>query len=377
MKIIATTSLLSPTRLCWFEELAKYAEVTVVHLYASDEERNDSWFRKSTNPNLKTVLAKGRKFGKLGIVSRDFINMVKKGSYDIIILDGYSYFTQLMNMRFLNRRKLKYFINIDGRVDCEAGRGFKARFKQKLLSAAPYFLCGSLSGKRYLINCGVSEDRIFNHVFTSLYGTDIYDTVADPAEKKTLREKLGMVEPQVVVTVGRFTYLNGYGKGYDAVMRAAERSDRKIGWYIIGGAPTAEFAAMKEKAGLDNVHFVDFKSQEELKEYYRAADLSVLMTVGDVWGLVVNEAMACGLPVITTDRCVAGRELIENGKNGFIIPVGDDEALAKHVGEIIGDSGKLEAMGKESLARIRDCTFENWGKANIEVFRKITGEKQV
>ncbi len=376
MKIIVSTFLLSPTRLCWLEELAKYAEVTVFHLCDRDKERNDSWFLESKNPNLKPVLMKGKKLWKLGILSRDFIKEIKRGSYDIIILDGYSYFTQLMNIRFLNRQKKKYFINIDGFVDSDVKTGIKEKFKQKILRSSPYFLCGSLSGKQYLRNIGIEEERIFNHVFTSLYESDIYQTPPDPAEKKALRAKLGISEPQVVISVGRFTYLNGYGKGYDALLRAAGKSSREIGWYIIGGEPTEEFAAMKEKAGLENVHFLDFKSKEELKEYYRASDVSTLMTVGDVWGLVVNEAMACGLPVITTDKCVAGRELIENGKNGFVIPVGDDDKLAGCIREIIGNPEKLKEMGKASLERVRDCTFENMAKTHIEIFRKQV-EKQV
>ena len=58
---------------------------------------------------------------------------------------------------------------------------------------------------------------------------------------------------------------------------------------------------------LTNVHFVGFKTKEQLEDYYRAADLFVLPTREDIWGLVVAEAMAYGLGVITTNRCNAGR----------------------------------------------------------------------
>ena len=74
---------------------------------------------------------------------------------------------------------------------------------------------------------------------------------------------------------------------------------------------------------LNNVHFIDFKNKDTLKEYYHVADVFVLPTREDIWGLVINEALAYGLPVITTDKCMAGLEMIENGKNGYIIPVND------------------------------------------------------
>ena len=75
---------------------------------------------------------------------------------------------------------------------------------------------------------------------------------------------------------------------------------------IVGDEPTQEFIEMKNNMKLDNIVFVGFKTKKELKDYYIAADVFCLQTRGDVWGLVVNEAMAYGLPIITTDKCVAG-----------------------------------------------------------------------
>ena len=80
---------------------------------------------------------------------------------------------------------------------------------------------------------------------------------------------------------------------------------------------------------LDNVHFIDFKNKDILKEYYYVADVFVLPTREDIWGLVINEALAYGLPVITTDKCMAGLEMIEDGKNGYIIPVNSVKKLAE------------------------------------------------
>lgn len=61
----------------------------------------------------------------------------------------------------------------------------------------------------------------------------------------------------------------------------------------------------------DNIVFVEFKTKEDLIDYYRAADLFVLPTREDIWGLVVNEAMAAGTPVITTTNCGAGMEILK------------------------------------------------------------------
>lgn len=88
---------------------------------------------------------------------------------------------------------------------------------------------------------------------------------------------------------------------------------------------------MKKKLKLTNVHFIDFMPKKELADYYRAADIFVLPTREDIWGLVINEAMAYGLPVVTTEKCVAGVEMVCEGHNGYIVPVENTDALKKAI----------------------------------------------
>ena len=171
----------------------------------------------------------------------------------------------------------------------------------------------------------------------------------------------------MVLAIGQFIRR----KGFDILMHAACSLDKDVGIYIVGGEPTEDYLQMRASLGLDNVHFVGFQKKEALSRYYRAADLFVLPTREDIWGLVINEAMAYGLPVITTDRCVAGLELVEEGVNGSIVPVGDDAALAGKMKEIL--SSDLEKMGTASLEKIRAYTIENMAKAHVAIFEKDGG----
>ena len=168
----------------------------------------------------------------------------------------------------------------------------------------------------------------------------------------------------MVLSIGQFIPR----KGFDILMRAAAGLEKDIGFYIVGGEPTEEYRKLREELGLENVHFVGFRKKDALARYYRAADLFVLPTREDIWGLVINEAMAYGLPVITTDRCVAGLELVEEGVNGSIVPVEDDAALAGKMKEIL--SSDLEKMGTASLEKIRAYTIENMAKAHVAIFEK-------
>ena len=92
----------------------------------------------------------------------------------------------------------------------------------------------------------------------------------------------------------------------------------------------------------------------------------MLPTREDIWGLVINEAMAYALPVITTDRCVAGLELVRSGTDGYIVPVEDAPALAEKMDVVL--SGAMEAMGASALERIRSYTIENMARVHAQVF---------
>jgi len=140
--------------------------------------------------------------------------------------------------------------------------------------------------------------------------------------------------------------------------------DKNIGVYIIGDNPTQEYLNLQKQFNLTNLYFIGFKIKEELKKYYMVANLFVLPTREDIWGLVINEAMAMGLPIITTDKCVAGLELVENGINGYIIPPENSEILTEKVNQIFNENYKQ--MGQNSLNKIKNYTIGNMVKIHKE-----------
>lgn len=177
--------------------------------------------------------------------------------------------------------------------------------------------------------------------------------------RKTIRYiakiSLGINNRLVVITVGQFIYR----KGFDILLKCSSELDADV--YIIGGKPDSTYDELKN----ENVHFVDFLTKNELRQYYRAADVFAMPTREDIWGLVVNEALSYGLPVVSSDKCVAGLELINQGKNGYIVPVEDHKALGNSINEAL----KLDAI--ESYKSIKKYTLENMTNRHIEIFEQI------
>lgn len=106
-----------------------------------------------------------------------------------------------------------------------------------------------------------------------------------------------------------------------------------------------------------------------MTDFYRAADLFVLPTREDIWGLVVNEAMAVGTPVITTN-CGAGMEILKNGEGGRIVPPKDPDSLAIAMQEMLNDT-ELAKQTKRAIKSAQIYTIENMAKQIAEVIRNI------
>ena len=114
-----------------------------------------------------------------------------------------------------------------------------------------------------------------------------------------------------------------------------------------------EIAAKK----LTNVHLVGFKNQTELPVYYAAADVLVLPSEYETWGLVLNEAMACGLPCIASDMCGAAADMILEGKTGFIYPMGDVTRLSELMMFMADNKEHRQAMGRYAATHVQNFTL--------------------
>lgn len=109
---------------------------------------------------------------------------------------------------------------------------------------------------------------------------------------------------------------------------------------------------------LEGVYFLGFRNQSELPSLYAIADVFVLPSENEPWGLIINEVMCAGLPVVATDEIGAVVDLVQHGHNGFVFPVGDVPQLTAHLSTLISNPTLREQMGFASQARIEQWSFE-------------------
>lgn len=364
MKILFISNIPSPYNVAFLDEIGKTEDVLAVFERYSSSERDDSW-KIIQAEHFTYIILKGIKIGLDMAYAPGVKKVIRENRNRKIIIANPVTPTGICAINYCRRHGIPYALQSEGGM-AKNGKGLKEKFKTWLMKDATLYLSGMSLKNEYFLQYGATPDRVKQYPFTSLYERDILNQPLSCEEKTALREKLGIQEEKVIISVGMFTH----NKGHDLLLKACKGLSDKVGIYLVGGSPTAELTKIESELSLNNVHYVDFMNKEKLSQYYCAADIFVLMTRGDTWGLVINESMAKGLPVITTDQCVAGMELIENGVNGYLIHTEDVEELQKRLWYLLDNPQKCEEMGKENLKRICGYSYENMAKNHIEILER-------
>ena len=360
-KIIVITSNIAPYRLKWCEELSSFFDVTIVYTKDHDYERDDRWLQKKSE-KCNVIKLKNDK-DKFDPVCFDVIQVIKNNPDALIIFDGYGPKTNLLGLLYCKMKGRVSYVNVDG-YPTERQKSVLRETVKKIVIAklCTYFTCSGEATKKHLIDYGADPHKIIVHNFSSISEKDIIDKPISAKEKKEIRNKLHISsDKKIVLGVGRFLPL----KRFEDLIQAVRKCKTDCDLYILGGEPTEAYL---EAAGdSERIHFIDFVLPEDVKEYYKACDLFVLPSETDVWGLVLNEAMAQGLPIIASDSVVGGLSLIDG--NGKIFRTYDVDELAEDIDYCLDDKNNMK-MAVRSLEIIKDFTIENMVRLQLPYFEK-------
>ena len=206
-----------------------------------------------------------------------------------------------------------------------------------------------------------------------------------PTDQQEARQVLGIRENQVILYVGRIEPL----KGIEILLRAATllqcTSDTRV--LIVGGSPgnDAELDRLKALAVqldiADMVTFTGAVRQTELPRYYCAADVFVLPSHSESFGLAALEAMACGTPVIVS-RVGGLKTFVDSGKTGYLVPWHSPEAFAERLETLLANPALKEAMGEAARAKalqmgwghVADRTSEFYSGLLLDVWDSVAGD---
>ncbi|WP_256003315.1 glycosyltransferase family 4 protein [Pedobacter deserti] len=355
-KVLFLTNLSTPYRVDFFNEFGKLCDLTVIFEARRSGEQSFNWNEDKIS-TFKPIFVGNSLLNDKQIKAEVFKHL-STSKYDAIIVGCYHTRTQSLAILYMKMLGIPYYLETDGGMISSGENILSKKIKRFLISGAKKYFSPSAISDAYLTYYGAKN--IVRYPFTSLKSADILQSPVDAATKAKLKSRLGIKENYAIISIGQFIHR----KGFDILLKAAKSINKSdVGIYIIGGLATQEYLDLQQELGLRNIHYRQFMGQLEIQEWLKACDLFVLPTREDIWGLVINEAMACGLPVITTDKCIAGIELIKDSE--CIVPSEDPHALAEMINTIALNPGYANKLSFNSLKNIRLNTFENMAMSHI------------
>ena len=350
-----------------FKRLSEYTEIDVTVYYTRPTGRAplDSELGRSPNWDnevLSRYRCKTREVGFWGSVR--FLSQVMNSNHDLIVIGGYIPFYHFLIAICARLRGMAVGLRSDTvMLYSKSAYSVKSILKRLVM---PYVFkvysfghpVGTLA-KQYLLHYGFPKNRIFRFP----YAVD-NDYLASRCGRYRLRRDhirraLG-IEPDSFVVIG--------------IVKFVEREDPMtllLGFAkLLNHCPTAHLVligdgsmmreiktTIKEKA-IPNVHLPGFVRYSRLPLFYSIADVFVHPPVWESWGVSVNEAMACGLPVVVASTVGSHVDLVEPGKTGFIFEARNPEDLADCLVKLSFDSALRKKMGNNAKKLIEDWNYD-------------------
>jgi glycosyltransferase involved in cell wall biosynthesis len=354
----------------WIDYMGNYfsnVQFTAVYVHESDILRG--WNIWETRRNIQKIQLPNS-------LCRFFeiFRLIMKSKPDLILFSGYAYPEHLTGICFAIRKKIPFLLFGDAnalerhRVDFNpvyrkmlqyiAGKSFRITY------------CG-IQNKNYWNKLGVKEDKLIPLYFP-VNNDRILRIIQIEKEIQELRKQFVKQGEILINFTGRLVV----EKGAYTLLSAIQLLDEKYKLIVVGDGKERknleEFSSIK---GMEKrVHFLGIQENTQVVKYMKASDVVVVPSIAEPFGLVVNEAIVAGKPVIASDATGAAYDLIDPGKNGFIFKAGDHRELANYISQL-KDLNQNDIERKRSQV-IEDFSFEQNARNLEQIFKEIAGKKQ-
>ena len=302
---------------------------------------------------------------------RGVIQALKNIRPDVVLSGAIAYSSGAAALEYCIRIGTKHIVFDNARLEDIPRSGFVNFIKKKLYDGVDAILCPVASCNKDFRYWGFSDEQIF-------HGLNVIDNqyFKKQVDNGTLQKK-----SKKLLAVGRqipkknfLRLLKVWGRVSND--NTKNNSNRLV---FVGEGPSHnELVGYSNENNLSNVEFIPFQTQEQLQELYHNASALVLPSMyGETWGLVVNEAMAAGLPVFVSDRCGCASTLVDDGRNGYTFDPENEEQISYVLTKFIEmPSDELRRMGKESEKIIADWDLDRFCSGVWEAVQYVVSNEK-
>jgi 1,2-diacylglycerol 3-alpha-glucosyltransferase len=277
-------------------------------------------------------------------------------------VSGYGMTDSRAALKWCRSHRVPRVLMTESKEDDAPRKWWKELLKRHLVSQFGSALCGGTPHRAYLQQLGMPGDRIFDRydvVDNERFAKAADEVRSDPAPFRTLP---GLESPRPFFLVSsRFIGRKNVARLLSAFHEYRRQTPQGWRLVILGTGPDEE-ALRRQVAdvGIPDVAFAGFQQFNSLIAYYALAGAFVHPALQEQWGLVVNEAMACGLPVLVSRTVGAAHDLVVDGENGFTFDPQSEGEICKALKWVAADSVDREKMAARSLEIVGSWTPEHF-----------------
>ena len=371
MKLAYVTNLRAPYRTLQLNEFSSIKNVELTTYYTDKPDENRKWNLNEAF-GFEEVDLKGYKlFEKYGYINKGLWTIVKNS--DLIILGCYEQPTYIALSIFCKALRKPYLLSFDGISTDRIGNKeniIKKAIKKIVINNANFIMGNGIVSKRYFNEkFNYPLEKIYNQFLTvdSSKINELY--LSKEKYRNEYRRKYNLNENEkILIYSGRLISI----KNIDTLIKAIGKLNKdNLTLLITGGGPLEEqLTLLANELNVKLIITGFISEQEELFKHYFVGDALILASKYEPWGLVVNEGMFAGLPVLVSYISGCSLDLVKAGENGYIIDPYSIDDISNKIHKLIYD-GNSTSMGKKSKEIIKEWTFENSKKNLIEIIKYI------
>jgi glycosyltransferase involved in cell wall biosynthesis len=357
IKLVVITEIISPYRIPVFNALARMERIDlhVIFLAETDPtQRQWAIHKDEIHFSYEVLPSWRRRFGPYHVLLNTEASLaLRRARPQVMVCGGYNYLASWQSLWWARRHGVPFLLWVESTAEDRRNRHSLIEFlKTKFMRGCDAFIVAGKSSREYVRSFGAGTDVIF--VAPDAVDSRFFAAQAEAARRNDAARRRALGLPsRFFLFAGRLVTEKGVFDLLQAYNALPSQLRTEIGLVFAGEGPARgelEHRAASFSPGV--VQFTGFAQREELASYYGLAEIFVFPTHTDPWGLVVNEAMACGLPIICSSAAGCAADLVEDGWNGRVVSPGEPDVLASAMYEL-AQNGELRArMAEHSQERI-------------------------
>jgi glycosyltransferase involved in cell wall biosynthesis len=364
-RVVVLTSIMAPHRIAPFNALAADPDLDVSFVYLARTDPSREWdtfeHEMRFRHRLLHELGRFRRGSSYTHVTTGLMGVLRELRPDVLVVGGWDQAAYLEAYALRNALRCKFLWWIESnRRDRRPLSSSIRRVKRRLIAGVDGVVVPGSASRGYALALGARPDAIWlapNAVDNERY--------RGRAGDRSMRS--GAVR---VLFVGRLESEKGVLTLLDAWAAVPRPSELTI---VGTGSLRPRLAERVATSAMCPVKVLGHQGRDDLADRYAGADIFVFPSVSDPWGLVMNEAMAAGLPVVASSAAGAVADLVEDGRNGFVVEPWDAGALRDSLSALIEDPSERIRMGRESSTMIEAFSPQAWANGMREAVVGVLG----